>query len=59
MMGRLGLRICESKFSLLTNFGKATSCQMRFEVVVNYYFYNAKINLPLIFLLGISSFQLC
>lgn len=37
-----------SKFPLLVHFKKPTSCQMRFEVVViNYYFYNAKMSLAL------------
>lgn len=28
-------------------FGRPTRCQMRFEVVINYYFYNAKVSFAL------------
>ena len=47
--GALG--ICASKFRLLVNLRKPTSCQMRFEVVVvvvfNYHFYYVKTSLAL------------
>lgn len=46
--GALG--ICASRFRLLVNLRKPTSCQMRFEVVVvvfNYHFYYVKRSLAL------------
>lgn len=45
--GALG--ICASRFRLVLNLRKPTSCQMRFEVVffINYHFYYVKTSLAL------------